>query len=254
MHPFRSPRRAAGLLTLTYLAVACGTGTTSPASTAAGQDVVVQVTPAAIALAVAGQQAFTASVTGTANTAVAWSIQEASGCGSVSSSGVYTAPGAVATCHVVATSAADGTKKASATVTLTAALPITVAITPSSPTVNECQTVSFTASVTGSTNQSVMWSVQEGAAGGTIGLAGLYTAPASSATYHVVATSLASGTSSATVPVVVTSKVLSVAVTPDSISIPPGGTAQFTATVTTTCGAFTSLQAVGAGGGVTGAN
>jgi hypothetical protein len=53
------------------------------------------------------------------------------------------------------------------------------------------------------------------------------------------------------VPVVVASKVLSATVSPATVSIPVGGTAQFTATVTTTCGAFASVQTVGANGVVT---
>ena len=49
-----------------------------------------------------------------------WSIQEASGCGSVTQGGIYTAPATVPSgaCHVVATSHADTTKSAIAVVTV----------------------------------------------------------------------------------------------------------------------------------------
>jgi len=38
-------------------------------------------------------------------------------------------------------------------------------------------TITFTATITGSTNTAVTWSIQEGEAGGTITAAGVYTAP-----------------------------------------------------------------------------
>ncbi len=81
--------------------------------------------------------------------------------------------------------------------------PVEVAITPTSATVPAGGTQAFTATVTGSANTAVTWSVQEGAAGGTITQAGLYTAPAIAGTYHVVATSQADPTKSAVATVTV---------------------------------------------------
>ena len=98
--------------------------------------------------------------------------------------------------------------------------------------------------VTGAADGSVAWSVQEGSTGGSITSAGVYTAPASAGTYHVVATSQAAPGSSATVPVTVADRILGVAVSPSTVSLAPGATAQFTATVTTTCGSYTSTQTV----------
>ncbi|HTV59591.1 MAG TPA: hypothetical protein VMJ93_12040 [Verrucomicrobiae bacterium] len=73
---------------------------------------------------------FTASVTGTSNTSVTWGVatgvpgQGCAGaaCGSVSASGLYTAPGSAPSPNaiaVTATSAADATKSATATISLT---------------------------------------------------------------------------------------------------------------------------------------
>jgi len=60
---------------------------------------------------------FTATVTGSANQAVTWSVEgEASG--TITSTGVYTAPSRPGTFTVIATSVADPTKKATATVTV----------------------------------------------------------------------------------------------------------------------------------------
>ena len=208
--------------------------------------VAVSVTPHDPVVPAGGSLAFSASVTGTADTAVTWLVSEASGCGSVSAAGVYAAPSAAATCHVMATSNADPTKSDTATVTVSPPQPVVVTIAPSSGAANACQSLTFTATVTGALDTAVTWSVQEGAAGGAITSGGVYTAPSAAGTYHVIAASQAAPSSSAIVPVVVTEKVLSVAVSPQVISIPAGGSAQFTATVTTTCGTTTATKVVSA--------
>jgi hypothetical protein len=129
------------------------------------------------------------------------------------------------------------------------AAPVAVSITRAPASADACGSVTFEASVSGASDPSVTWSVQE-ANGGTITAAGVYTAPALGGTYHVVATSNADPAKSAVAPVAVTERVLAVEVSPREVSLPPGGTARLTATVTTTCGAFTATQVVGAGGAV----
>lgn len=64
-----------------------------------------------------------------------------------------------------------------------------VILSPTAATVLAMETQQFTATVTNATNSTVIWSVQEGTAGGTITAGGLYTAPSVAGTYHVVATS-----------------------------------------------------------------
>ncbi len=207
--------------------------------------VAVTISPKTATVAAGGTRTFTAAVTGTSNTAVTWSVQEASGCGSVTAAGVYTAPAAAATCHVVATSSADATKTDVATVTVTAPPPpVAVTINPPSAAINSCQGLTFAATVTGTTNTAVTWAVQEGAAGGTITAGGAYTAPSTAGTYHVVATSQADPTRTAVAAVTVTDRIVSVSVSPGSATVQAGGSQAFTATVTTTCGAFTATQVV----------
>lgn len=247
---------ATGLYSAPPFAASCRIIATSAASTSSTDVATVTVTapaqppppvavtlsPTSTTVAAGGTVSFTATVTGTTNGAVTWSVQEASGCGSVDTSGTYTAPGAAATCHVVATSAASASATAAATVTVTApTLPppvVSVTVSPATGAVNSCMTLAFTATVSGTTNSAVTWSVQEGAAGGSVSAAGVYTAPAVAGTYHVIATSQASTSASATVPVTVTDKILGVSVSPSSNTVSPGATAQFNATVTTTCGTF----------------
>src|SRR5512135_2167767 len=70
-----------------------------------------------------------------------------------------------------------------------------VTVSPANPGVVPGGTLQFAASVTGVADGSVTWSVQEGAAGGSISPSGLYAAPAVAGVFHVVATSVASPSS-----------------------------------------------------------
>jgi len=108
--------RGAGLLVLAPLALtlACGGG---QGSAPAIQVISVTLSPSGASVWTGGTQAFQATVSGTANQAVAWSVVESSG-GSISAAGLYTAPGAAGSFHVKATSAADATKSAQASVTV----------------------------------------------------------------------------------------------------------------------------------------
>jgi glucuronoarabinoxylan endo-1,4-beta-xylanase len=87
------------------------------------------------------------------------------------------------------------------------AIAVNVVVDPANSSVVEGQTVDLTATVTGTTNSTVTWSVKE-AGGGQVASAGAdkakYTAPATAGTFHVVATSAAdvSKTGSASVTVV----------------------------------------------------
>ncbi len=78
---------------------------------------------------------------------------------------------------------------------------VTVSISPSSTNLTTSTTLQFTATVTGSADATVTWTIQEGAAGGSITGAGLYSAPSAVGVYHVVATSNADPTQSATATV-----------------------------------------------------
>ncbi len=80
---------------------------------------------------------------------------------------------------------------------------VSVSVAPGSTNLLPGATRAFTATVLGDANTAVTWSVQQGAAGGTIDGTGLYTAPATPGAYTVVATSQAdpSKSGSATVTV-----------------------------------------------------
>src|SRR5204862_1012720 len=156
--------------------------------------IAVAISPTSASLQAGGTQQFTATVTGTTNTAVTWS---ATG-GTISSTGLYTAPTTAGTYSVTATSVADTAKSASAAVSVTAPPPpVTVSISPTSASLQSGGTQQFSATVTGSTNTAVTWS----ASGGTISSTGLYTAPTIAGNYSVTATSAADSTKSASASV-----------------------------------------------------
>jgi aryl-phospho-beta-D-glucosidase BglC (GH1 family) len=114
--------------TVSVIATSMADTTKSASSTVAiVPTVAVTLTPANVSVSAGATQQFAASVTGTSNTAVTWTVSgtgcSGTACGTISSSALYTAPTAVpspATVAVTATSVADKTKSASATVTIAA--------------------------------------------------------------------------------------------------------------------------------------
>ncbi len=165
--------------------------------------VAITVSPKTVSLSTSGAQQFIATVTGSANMAATWSVQEGAAGGAVTAAGAYTAPATAGTYHVIATSQADATKKDTATVTVTAPPPVVVTINPKSASLTTGGTNTFTCAVSGSADTTCTWSVTEGAAGGTVSSGGAYTAPASAGTYHVVAKSHADATKSDTATITV---------------------------------------------------
>jgi hypothetical protein len=112
MRPCGSIRILVALLPL--ILFGCGGDDSAPAASG------VTLTPTNATVPVGGRQNFTVTVTGLANTAVTWSVQEGANGGSVTAAGVYTAPNTPGTFHVIATSQADSAKHVSAVVTVQA--------------------------------------------------------------------------------------------------------------------------------------
>jgi len=115
-------------------------------------------------MAVGTSQQFYATVTGTFSTSVKWSVSGAgcagSTCGTITSSGFYTAPASVASTlnvTVKAAANADPTKFATAVIAVGPIVAVSVSPTPLSLSVNAGQ--QFSASVTGTANTAVTWSV-----------------------------------------------------------------------------------------------
>lgn len=199
------PRRAltAALLTSILALTGCApvqtqgqsAATASPNSNPVpigGPSVSLSVSPATTAVDIgSAPTTFTVTIADPSALGVTWQVNGTTGgnstTGTITASGVYTPPSALpvpATVTVTAVSVADPTQSASATVTLRepSALP-TITVTPGTATVAaNGGTQVFLATVTGSSNSTVTWLVNDVAGGnadvGTITTAGLYSAPA----------------------------------------------------------------------------
>lgn len=229
------------------------------ATTSVTRPITVTVSPTTASVPVGQTQAFIATVTGTPNTGVTWTLTQGGaacspGCGTIAptstTSGApttYTAPATppaqTGTITLTATSAADTTKSASATIAITPNVGIT--ISPAAANVGVGATQAFTATVTGTNNTNVTWTLTQNGAPcsgcGTIaptttasGQAATYTAPTAlpaSPTVTVTATSAADTTKSASATVTITQSV-GVAVSPKTATVIVAQTQAFTATVT----------------------
>jgi len=105
---------------------AVGTGPVSSASTPVTPSTTalgITIAPRQTGIPISQSQQYTATVTGTANTGVTWSVDGMVGgsraVGTINSSGLYTAPGTAGAHTVMATSNADATKAAMATIGVT---------------------------------------------------------------------------------------------------------------------------------------
>ncbi|HZU22582.1 MAG TPA: hypothetical protein VE998_07085 [Terriglobales bacterium] len=216
------------------VASACGGGSSSTAT------ITVSVTPATATVVPGKTQQFTANVQNTSNTAVTWAVNGVSGgnstTGTISGSGLYTAPDTIPTTPnvtVTATSAANTTITASASVLIEAA----VTVTPATATIAAGQTLQFSATVnTTSSNKNVTWQVNGVGGGnsttGTISSSGLYTAPSTfpvtTGNITVTAVSLADPTQKASATVTISAPPL--VISPTAVTLAGGAQQPFTAT------------------------
>lgn len=191
-------------------------------STAPPSSVSLTVSPTSTTLVSGSTQQFTATVQGTSNTAVSWS----STAGTVSSSGMFTAPSVSVTTMVtvIATSAANTTKKASATVTVNpSGSTISVSVTPTSASLSSGNTQQFSATVQGTSNTAVTWSATAGA----VSSSGMFTAPtvSSNTNVTVTATSSANATKKSSATVVVSPASTTLTITTSSVPGAQSGSA-----------------------------
>jgi hypothetical protein len=223
----------------------------------------VSVSAASGTVLLGATDAITATVTGSTNTTVTWSVGNVSEgnstVGTISPAGNYMAPGVLpqpASETVTATSVADTTKSAS--VTLTIASSFTLAISGPS-TVNAGASANYQATLTpaaGSTpSATINWSVAgpgcTGATCGVISPGGGYQAPVSAPSPNsivITATPLADPSKFATMIVTIQPNV-QVMISPTSASVPLGGTTNFQANVTGSANTAVTWDVNGIAGG-----
>jgi Galactose oxidase, central domain/Kelch motif len=197
----RHPRAVALIIAATMGLWGCGGSSSTTPAPVPAPTITVTVTPNSASVLQGATQSYAATVTGTTNTAVTWSVQENGG-GTIDSAGLYTAPQSTdGTFHVVATSQANSAATGIAAVTVQQAQ---LTISPAAVTLAPGGVQTFTAFVAGPPNADVTWTVRE-TGGGMINSAGFYTAPGAVGFYHVVAASIEDTTLTASSTVSVTS-------------------------------------------------
>jgi hypothetical protein len=209
---------AAGSATITATSIAdptksaFATVTVTAAPAAKPSAISVLVSPSTVSINTSSAVRFSATVQGGGtNTSVTWKASP----GTITSAGVYTAPGAAGSATITATSVADTTKSASAKVTIaapasttpTAAPAVTsISISPSSANATTNGALQFSDNIQGTvTNKAVTWIAQRG----TISPSGAYVAPTSPGADTVTVTSVADTTKFATSTVNVSAPVAS---------------------------------------------
>lgn len=202
----------------------------APSGTITG--VVVKVSSPILAGA---SETCTAIVSGTGgfSSAVVWTV--ISGGGTITSLGVYTAPSVATSAVIRAVSVQDPTKFGQATISVVLGTITGVSVSPptASIVVNASLQLTATVSGTGTFDPTVSWSIFSG--GGTVSPTGLFTAPGSTVTTDVRATSNQDGTKHGDSTITITGAVatlVSIAVTPANATIVLAVPTQYTATGT----------------------
>lgn len=223
-----------------------GTAQVFAITVAKAASVAVAVTPTTATIASDGTEQFTALVTNTSNVAVTWSAS----LGTISSSGLYSAPAvtATSTATVTAKSVADTTKSAMATVTVTVPPPPPLSITTTSlPGATADIAYSDTLTATGG-KAPYIWSLSSGSlpTGITLQSAGSLAGTTSqtgqfTATVEVTDSSAPKLTSSKSLTLTVASVL--VTITPTIATIASSSSEQFTALVSNTSNAGVTWSA-----------
>jgi hypothetical protein len=231
---YRAPAIVASQQTVTITAASVENSQTTAIATVNLTPVAVRLTPAMVSLGAGASSTFTAAVTGSGNTGVNWSISPAIG---TLVNGVYTAPASISfqqTVTLTATSKADPSKTATASLVLKPAPvstnEVSISVWPTGASLEGGQSSNFTATVTGTTNQAVMWSMSPQV--GTI-TNGVYQAPAIVASAQTV-TIFATSMENLPKPALATIRLTPVALTltPPTVSLAAGASSTFTAAVT----------------------
>lgn len=194
----------AGNHTVTATSVA---DTTKNANAAVTVGMLAAITPASVTIPPGGTEQFNTTVQGFSNTSVNWAVDTVAGgnatVGTISTTGLYTAPSQAGSHTVTATSVADSSLTASAQVAISA-----LSLSPTTAAINPSTTEQFTASIQGVTTTAITWSVDTLVGGnasvGTITPTGLYTAPSTIGLHTIGAISSADSslTASASITVI----------------------------------------------------
>src|SRR5579864_7030298 len=229
-------------------ASAADTSKTSASQVTITSDISVLVSPEAMPVELGASRPFSVTINsaGNPNRSVTWMLSGSgcmgAACGTVDSSGMYTAPQifiAPPSVSLTAVSMADPSKSATGTITVTSSFTLAVA---GPSTITAGNTAAYAATLTPAPNSNpsrvISWSVAgtgcNGAACGTISSGGVYiapTVPPSPATVQIIATPQADPSKTASVSLSILPAV-TVSVSLSSATVAQGSAQAFQATVT----------------------
>lgn len=203
---YTAPQNAAGNTAVTIMAESTAINTITASANVTVTPIVLSILPATpVLLPVAGQQQFTASVTGTTNTSVSWQVNSIAGgnstVGTIDSTGLYTAPTTIPStvssgpfqATITAISQANTNYSASALVNVH----VTVSISPLADTIGQGANLLYTATVNGlpaGANTGVYWSAPTANTGAFIPVSDVSYLPSNQGIY--IAPSLSQGVTS----------------------------------------------------------
>jgi len=227
--------------------------------------VVVSITPTSASLQTGQTRQFDATVQGTTNTAVTWSVDGIVGgstaAGTITTTGLYTAPSTAGNHTVTATSQADTTKSASASVSVTTASACTatagsVAICTPAAGATVASPVTFTAAATAPSGQAIsaMRLYIDSVAIITVNGGSLNTSQNVATGSHSIVVVAWTNTGASlraqeSITVGSGSTAVSVTISPTSATLAPSATQQFTATVQNTTNQAVTWSVDGVVGG-----
>lgn len=240
--------RLAGAACAIFLSACGGGGGGASSPPPPPTQISVTISPSAPSVILGATQQFTAAVAGTSNTAVTWAVNGTPGgnaqTGTISASGLYTAPQNLptpASVSIMATAQADSSRSATTTATIQSDLVVTISPDPASVELGASRQFSAAVASAGNPNRNVTWAVNGVAGGnaalGTISSSGLYTAPQnlpSPAQLTLTATSAADSTKTDTAALAITSSFTLSLNGPGTINT--GAVAGFTATLVPVAG------------------
>jgi len=173
------------LIVLVGAMVACAGGT--PKNVILQPAITATISPTSATLPAGGTTAFSATVQNAADTNVTWYVNQVQGgssaTGTITSTGLYTAPSVQSQTAFTVTAVADADTSIAASASVAVTPVVAVTINPHNTSVETNHTQQFSATVVNTTNTVVTWQVNGVPGGnstvGTIDGSGLYTAPGS---------------------------------------------------------------------------
>ncbi len=242
---YKAPSKIPSSTVVTVTAISSADTSKADSAQVTLNPIMVSINPLSSTLLAGAQQQFTATVQNASSSSVTWLVNGTSGgsstVGTVSGSGLYTAPATVASQTIVSVTArsnSDSSKTASAQVTVNPPVPVvSVSINPTSAILAGGGTKSFTAIVQNATNPAVTWSVSNALTGDTSGVGtisdGFYTAPAVTVQTLVSVKAVLQEDPTKFGTATVTINPDSVSVAPVQVTLGAGQTKTFIATVVT---------------------